>query len=143
MADLDRFDSALSTMERSKVPLTASVLRGVLLSAALTGKPGQCRSLLSPPQLMRQHRVLITAWSRQAQGLAMDAAGQLSCSQKRCSVEGSSACQCFPLPTLEALSLAILSKVCIRGRILLCCAEWALVCCRAGHQSWPQLAKPT
>lgn len=68
MADLDRFDSALSTMERSKVPLTASVLRGVLLSAALTGKAGQCRSLLSPPQLMRQHRVLITAWSRQAQG---------------------------------------------------------------------------
>ena len=56
MADLDRFDSALSTMERTKVPLTASVLRGVLLSAALTGKPGQCY----PPfglQLMHQQRL--------------------------------------------------------------------------------------
>ena len=50
MADLDRFDSAVSTMERTKVPLTASVLRGVLLSAALTGKPGQCRSVLVPFQ---------------------------------------------------------------------------------------------
>ena len=57
MADLDRFDSALNTMERTKVPLTASVLRGVLLSAGLTGKPGQCHPLFYAPQLMCQQRV--------------------------------------------------------------------------------------
>ena len=57
MADLDRFDSALNTMEQTKVPLTASVLRGVLLSAALTGKPGQCCPLFGALQMMHQQRV--------------------------------------------------------------------------------------